>query len=370
MTTPISATFLRDTRHGGDPDQPTHIAAALTGFLSAATASVDIAIYDFRLSDELGAAVVQALTTAADRGVSVRIGYDLGKPSAATAADFAALQADPAPIGTADWVHEHFDGTAVQTEGIAAAPQLMHSKYVLRDAGTDGAAVWTGSTNFTDDAWTLQENNIILVQSPELAAAYRVDFDAMWTTAKIKGTGKNDGGSATLGSAGISWDFAPGDGKAIDAALVQLIAGAQTRIVIASMVLTSHTVLAALAAAVRVGKQVSGIYDAGQMDPVVATWRGIPADAQVVADFSTVSAKLSGKQSTPYTPTSLHDFMHNKVLVCDDTVVTGSYNFSANAERNAENQLRITDPELAGQYCDYIQVIAAQYAHHRHHRSS
>ena len=104
------------------------------------------------------------------------------------------------------------------------------------------------------------------------------------------------------------------------------------------------------------------------MDPIVATWRDIPADAQVVADWSTVSAVLSSKQSTPYTPTSLHDFLHLKVLVCDDTVVTGSYNFSANAQRNAENQLRITDPQLAGQYCDYIGIISAQYRHHGRHR--
>ena len=60
--------------------------------------------------------------------------------------------------------------------------------------------------------------------------------------------------------------------------------------------------------------------------------------------------------------------MHNKVLVCDDTVVTGSFNFSANAQRNAENQLRVTDPALAGQYCDYVAAIAKQYAaHQRHH---
>ena len=54
--------------------------------------------------------------------------------------------------------------------------------------------------------------------------------------------------------------------------------------------------------------------------------------------------------------------MHNKILICDDTVVTGSYNFSANAQRNAENQIRITDPALAGEYADYITTIAAAYS--------
>ena len=106
---------------------------------------------------------------------------------------------------------------------------------------------------------------------------------------------------------------------------------------------------------------MSGIYDAGQMDPIVSQWRANPADAAVLADWTAVSAVLAAKHSTPYSPTSVHDFMHLKVLVCDDTVVTGSYNFSANAQRNAENQLRITDPATAGEYADYLTTIGAVY---------
>jgi hypothetical protein len=101
----------------------------------------------------------------------VRIAYDAGKPAAATAADFAVLQADPAPAGTAEWIREHFTGTAVQTKPIAAGGQLMHSKYVIRDAPvpnpgtpdlaapTGTSAVWTGSTNFTDDELMSQPIN-------------------------------------------------------------------------------------------------------------------------------------------------------------------------------------------------------------------
>ena len=361
MTAPITATFLRDTEHGGAPTQPADIARLLIDFVSAATTSLDIAIYDFRLSDSLGSALVTALLDTAKRGVAVRIGYDLGKPNNATAADFTKLEADPAPEGTPEWVTEHFGDTEVQIRGIIAAPQLMHSKYVVRDAATADAAVWTGSTNFTDDAWTLQENNIVVLESAEVAAAYTKDFDDLWTAGRIKGSGSGDHGTATVGEFGVSWDFAPGDGQAIDAALVELVKSASNRLVIATMVLTSHTLLAAIAAAVRSGLPVSGIYDAGQMDPIVAAWKKSSADATVVADWETVSAVLARKHSEPYSATSKHNFMHDKVLVCDDTVVTGSYNLSANAERNAENQLRITDPALAGQYVEYIGTIAAEY---------
>ena len=378
MTAPIAITFLRDKDHGGDAGQPRAIARQLAGFIETASTSLDIAIYDFRLSDALAAGIVDALIAAADRGVVVRIGYDAGKPVAGTAADFLALQADPAPVGTATWVTGHFVGTAVQTKAIHAGSHLMHSKYVLRDAGVESAAVWTGSTNFTDDAWTLQENNVITVTSQAVAAAYRIDFDAMWTAGSITHTGAGDSGTTEIDTGGIdtggidtggtdtarvAWDFAPGDGAAIDSGLVAAITAASSRIVVAAMVLSSHTVLAALTAALTRGIPISGIYDAGQMDPIVRnTWTPNPHAAAVLADWRTVSALLVPKHSTPYTPTGPHDFMHNKVLVCDDTVATGSYNFSANAEKNAENQLRITDPGIAGQYADYITTIAQAYS--------
>ena len=53
----------------------------------------------------------------------------------------------------------------------------------------------------------------------------------------------------------------------------------------------------------------------------------------------------SGKGSIPWTPESVHDFMHAKVVVADDTSFVGSFNFSRSGERNAENVLEIRDAE-------------------------
>jgi phosphatidylserine/phosphatidylglycerophosphate/cardiolipin synthase-like enzyme len=46
--------------------------------------------------------------------------------------------------------------------------------------------------------------------------------------------------------------------------------------------------------------------------------------------------------------------MHHKVLIIDGrTVVTGSYNFTANAERrNDENVLVIHNPQIAAQFLE------------------
>jgi phosphatidylserine/phosphatidylglycerophosphate/cardiolipin synthase-like enzyme len=366
----ISVRFLRDDRHGGAASQLTEVASALADFVAAATRSVELAIYDFRLADEqAAAAVVDAFVAATSRGVAVRIGYDAGKPTQQTTLAFAALGGDPAPVGTQQWLSEHFAGTPVQLRAIQAGSQLMHSKYVVRDAPADGAtdapdtaAVWTGSTNFTDDAWTRQENNIVTVSSAELAAGYRADFDQMWTTGAIRGSGARLGGRTTVAGSTITWDFSPGDGPALDAGLVAQIEGARERLVVAAMVLTSHDILSALAGAIDRGVQVAGIYDGGQMDPIVRGWRSRDGNEQVLADWAAVSAELARKNSTPYSPTGPHDFMHLKVLLADDTVATGSYNFSANAERNAENQLRIEDPATLTAYSEFLDAVVRAYS--------
>ena len=55
-----------------------------------------------------------------------------------------------------------------------AFPDLMHHKFAVRD----GTAVLTGSTNWTDDSWTRQENVMLTVESPALGEAYALAFEA------------------------------------------------------------------------------------------------------------------------------------------------------------------------------------------------
>jgi phosphatidylserine/phosphatidylglycerophosphate/cardiolipin synthase-like enzyme len=54
--------------------------------------------------------------------------------------------------------------------------------------------------------------------------------------------------------------------------------------------------------------------------------------------------------------------MHNKVMVLDDVVITGSYNFSRHAQQNAENCLLIHSAPLSTTYRRYIRQIIARYA--------
>jgi phosphatidylserine/phosphatidylglycerophosphate/cardiolipin synthase-like enzyme len=100
------------------------------------------------------------------------------------------------------------------------------------------------------------------------------------------------------------------------------------------------------------------------MADVFRQWGGVPQNHWKIPALQQVieRARLVGKNSTPYTPTGRHDFMHNKILVIDDTVITGSYNFSRSAQFNAENILFIESAALAEVYSVYIDRMMQKYS--------
>ncbi len=350
----IDVTFLEQGRQ-----RPEEIAALLADFLAAARSSLSLAVYDFRLTGPAAGPVEAALRGRAEAGVNVRLAYDAGKPDAIPSP----TRGDPAPPGTADFVARL--GPAVQarpiTGGGGPQPKLMHHKYVVRDAGTPAAALWTGSANWTGDSWSLQENNLLRITSPDLCFFYDNDFNELWERGDIATTGQHDSGRVQVGGATVEVAFAPGQGEAIDHTLARLIQGARRRLKLCSMLVTSSAILRALADARKRVADYGGIYDRTQMEGVLRQWQGGPSESKGPL-FEEVVAGLAGKRSTPYSPGTPHDFMHNKVLVADDAVVTGSYNLSHSATQNAENCLVIHDAELADRYAGYVDGLQARYA--------
>jgi len=362
----INLTFLKDGANG----QAQSVAKELAEFISAAKHNLHFAIYDFRLKQEaLSTPIIEAIKDRANSGVQVRIAFYAGKPTKTkgeTTKDmelFVATGGDPAPKGTEEFLDQMLKDSKVQIQRITGS-KLMHDKYIVRDVHTTQAAVWTGSTNFTDDAWTYQENNILRIDSPELANFYETDFAELWVNGDIKSTGINDIGTANIGSTEVEVAFSPGEGQTIDHIISQQIGIAKHRIKVASMLLTSHNILAALDEALHY-EQVSefgGIYDHTQMAHVLKQWEKSPKSAGVAQTFQQVASHLASKHSQPYKADGKHDFMHNKVVVCDDTVITGSFNFSRSATQNAENILVLQSKKLADQYSAYIDEITKHYA--------
>jgi phosphatidylserine/phosphatidylglycerophosphate/cardiolipin synthase-like enzyme len=246
--------------------------------------------------------------------------------------------------------------------------KLMHHKYLVADAALPSARVWTGSTNLTDDAWDLEENNILRLADPTLAQAYARDFQELWATSELGESGAQDGIQATLTYAGqpcaVRVLFSPGCGQIIDDLVAQTVARATRRIRVCSMLLNSGALIGALRDVLAEGRiPVDGVYDRTQMLGVFEQWQEVPRNHWKIGAVQQIiqGAALVGKRSTPYSPTSQHDFMHMKCLVVDDTVITGSYNFSHSAELNAENILFIESQALAASYSGYIDHVKAKY---------
>lgn len=338
---------------------PTEVAGWLAAFIGAARHSLDLALYDCRLSPPLGELLAVALRERASAGVAIRIVYDADKPEPPLLPN----GMDPAPGGTGAFVRAL--GYPYQRIG---GLKLMHHKYVVRDAGEPDAGVWTGSTNWTDDAWSLQENNIVTIASPEIAAAYARDFADLWRLRHNDDTGEFDVPPVTLRYAGaplgVRVFFSPGRGAAIDEAVATRVAGACRRVRICSMLLNSGTLLGALRDLLNAGQvRVDGLYDRTQMADVLRQWEDVPHNHWKIGAVREIveRAHLAGKDSQPYHPDTPHDFMHNKVLIVDDTVITGSYNFSRSAMFNAENLLILDSPALAADYSAYLDGLLVRY---------
>jgi phosphatidylserine/phosphatidylglycerophosphate/cardiolipin synthase-like enzyme len=74
-----------------------------------------------------------------------------------------------------------------------------------------------------------------------------------------------------------------------------------------------------------------------------------------------MAGPFTGKNSTPYGDGTVHDFMHAKICVCDDTTFVGSFNLSRSGEKNAENVLEIADPAIADRLAAYVDDTRALY---------
>jgi phosphatidylserine/phosphatidylglycerophosphate/cardiolipin synthase-like enzyme len=366
----IAVTFLRQV--GSDPfaasaersAQIKAVATRMADFIAAARASLDIAIYDFRLHDEPAAIVAGALRDRAKAGVAIRIAYDAAAETDRPAPDDPAhVEADKKVAGTEPFVASLAD--TAKTRAITGFRVLMHNKYIIRDGAAAEACVLMGSSNFTNDSWGLQENNILELRSAALARYYAADFSELWSRGKIiDKTGAHDGGPAQIGDASVELAFTPGGSATAVKEIVGMITGARQRLAVASVVISSGPILAALSEAIDRGLKLSGLYDGPQMDQVVRQWQSTPVGADKTNTWEKVAQFLVRKDSIPYDaaqPHQPHNFMHNKLVVSDELVCTGSFNLSNHAMGNAENVLVIRHKDLADRYAQYIGELIQAY---------
>jgi phosphatidylserine/phosphatidylglycerophosphate/cardiolipin synthase-like enzyme len=339
---------LRTLTDGGQA--AAEVAGEIATFLNDARESLDLALYDVRLESDAGALVLASLLAAHQRGVRVRLLFDVDHPG-------------PIPVPPPPETRpEALEQLPVETRGIAGVPDLMHHKFCVRD----GHDVWTGSMNWTEDSWTRQENVVVRVLgSNPLAFAFSLAFDELWERGTVEGTGTVEPRPVQLdgGIEARPW-FTPGHGDALSHRVAKAIGRARQRIRIASPVLTSGPILGTLVEVVNERRcAVRGVIDETQSADVLRQWSRNGVSAWKIPLLQTIltNGSFAAKRSTPWSPDGVQDFMHAKVVVADDVSFVGSFNFSRSGERNAENVVELRDAGLADRLAAYVDAVCERY---------
>ena len=353
------------------------VAGQMAEFISLARRRLDLAVYDCRLDEDAARPIRDALRDRLDHGVQVRLIYDDSAKKPQTHDQFESIGGDFAEGGT----HERVAELGLPDDLIRGVrgEGMMHEKFITRD----GEAVWAGSMNWTNDSMTRMENTVVSLVSPELTAFFERDFDQLWSTRQTLESGAFRTAPTELRYAGqpavTDVDFSPGQGEYINEWVARKVLQARRRIIFCSMLINSSKLLGALMKVLdEQHLELWGVYDKTQMEGVLQQWNGQPQVQWKVEALQRLlrEAELIGKESLPYRPGHSHNFMHNKLLIVDDTVITGSYNLSHAAQSNAENMLAIESPALAEDAIAYVRMLRNRFLdnpagsdnHHRHER--
>jgi phosphatidylserine/phosphatidylglycerophosphate/cardiolipin synthase-like enzyme len=212
---------------------------------------------------------------------------------------------------------------------------LMHNKFAV----IDGIILWNGSYNATlNDGWK-NNNNALAIRSTELAAIYEDEFVEMFRD-RVFGNRKEPGPFADLRKryyvsiqgTDINAYFSPEDN--IERIIIKRIEKAKISIHFLAFSFTSDGIGEAMIAKHKKGVTVTGIFER----------RG---SREAHSEYAKM--KLEG---LPVRLDHNRSNMHHKVIVIDsEWVITGSYNYSRNANRsNDENIMIIDNREIAGRY--------------------
>lgn len=297
FTTPLT-TALLERPTGGIP-------ARLAATFDQTQQTLDVAVYEFDLP-----VVAQALVRAHTRGVRVRLVTDSDTLAEPVVQDLITA------------------GIPVVADNRSA---IMHNKFAV----LDGASVWTGSLNFTYNDAYRNNNNFIWIQSKTLAANYTHEFEEMFTAQAFGPRSPADTPNPTVEIAGTRVEnyFAPEDDVA--RRVLPLLQNAQHSVYFLAFSFTRADFASALIAQGQSGRTVRGVFETRQI---------AAGSDEVWLQLSAAGLPVR-QDGNPYN-------LHSKVFIIDlQTVVLGSYNFSASAdESNDENVLIIHNRAIALAY--------------------
>jgi phosphatidylserine/phosphatidylglycerophosphate/cardiolipin synthase-like enzyme len=285
--------------------------------INAAQSSIHIVSFEFDLTP-----VAEALIDAKQRGVDVRWVTD----------DEHGLEADLEP-GHGQFALLEQRSIEVRSDSRSA---LMHNKFWIFDVRT----VWTGSTNVTASGIFEQNNNVIVIHSPEVAAIYEREFAEMWEGQHGPGSPSTaDQQSAVVNGTPIQVYFSPEDD--VMTRIIPIVRSAQSNVRFLAFSFTDQPLAQAMIDRADRGVNVSGVFEKIGSETESAQLRSFYC--------ANVPARQDGNPR----------FLHDKLIVVDNRyVITGSFNFSANAtESNDENVIIIDSTQIASLYMQEFEKI-------------
>ena len=286
--------------------------------INAAQTSIHIVSFEFDLTP-----VAEALIAAKQRGVDVRWVTD----------DENGLEADEEPDrGQFAMLQEA--GIEVRSDTRSA---LMHNKFWI----FDGQIVWTGSTNITENGIFKQDNNTIVIQSPELALIYEREFQEMWDGQfGPRSPSQIEQQSVVVNGSPIQVVFTSED-PAIEQSIIPVVNSATKSIRFLAFSFTDYPLANAMIQRAQNGVDVAGVFE------------------KVGSDTESAELKTLYCARVPVRRDGNGSFMHHKVIIVDERyVITGSLNFSTNAEEsNDENVIIIDNADIAKLYLQDFQRV-------------
>jgi len=221
-------------------------------------------------------------------------------------------------------------------------PSLMHNKFAV----IDGYFVYTGSTNATLNGSYKNNNNSLIISSPELAEIYDSEFEEMFSHG-IFGNRRETGAFTALtkkyhvriDDADINVYFSPEDN--VERIINSRLKKAKKSIRFLAFSFTSDSLGETMIEKFKKGLTVEGVFER----------RGANSE------YSEYTKMMI--EGLPVFKDRNRHIMHHKVIIIDDyRVITGSFNFSKNADRNNdENILIIDSEEIAAEYTEEFRRI-------------
>jgi phosphatidylserine/phosphatidylglycerophosphate/cardiolipin synthase-like enzyme len=200
-----------------------------------------------------------------------------------------------------------------------------------------------GSMNYTQNDIYRNNNNLVMLRSRRAVEAYQAEFDEMYDAKQFGSKrSRDDGASFSQDGTPVRVVFSP-DGQAVPI-LLELINNARSSVRFMAFSFTLEELGAALIARAEAGIEVEGIFE------VIGS--ETESSRQTTLRCAGLDVRVDGN---PYR-------LHHKVFIIDDeTVVFGSFNFSASAvNNNDENMVVITDRDLAAQFVAEYQRLRSR----------